>query len=96
MLQISLYQARPVQLICNMFDWNEALETWFNILTFPAREVCNLSSSHQTNNLSWQHTLPSKRNATLGSGAPMTPIWGQRRHRGKKLLAGVVSAISGH
>ena len=34
------------------------------------------------------NTLPSKRNATLGSGAPMTPI------SGKKLLKGGVSSIS--
>ncbi len=39
----------------------------------------------------WQilSTLPSKRNATLGSGATMTPIWGQRPHRGKMLWKGV-------
>ncbi len=41
-------------------------------------------------------TLPSKRNTTLGSGAPMTPIWGQLPHRGKQLLTGVVSPISSH
>ncbi len=40
------------------------------------------------------HTLPSKRNATLVSGASMTPIWGQRPHMDKKLLKGAVSSIS--
>ncbi len=40
-------------------------------------------------------TLPSKRNLTLGSGAPLTPIWGQRSQRGKKLLKGGVSSIYG-
>ncbi len=42
------------------------------------------------------YTLPSKRNATLVSEAPMTPILGQRPHRGKKLLKGAVSSISSH
>ncbi len=41
-------------------------------------------------------TLPSKRNATLGSEAPVTPILGQRPHRGKKLLTGIVSPIASH
>ncbi len=39
-------------------------------------------------------TLPSNSDATLCSGAPMTPIWGQRLHRGNKLLEGVVSQMS--
>ena len=34
--------------------------------------------------------------ATLGSGAPITRIWGQPPHRGKKLLAVVVSPILSH
>ncbi len=43
-----------------------------------------------------RNTLPSKRNTTLGSRAPLTPIWGQRPHGGKKLLTGVVSPILSH
>ncbi len=35
------------------------------------------------------NTLPSKRNATLGLGASLTPIWGQRPHGVNKLLTGV-------
>ncbi len=41
-------------------------------------------------------TLPSKRNATLGLGASLTPIWGQRPHGVKKLSTGVVSPILSH
>ncbi len=38
-----------------------------------------------------QYTLPSKRNATLGSGVLMTSIWCRRPCGDKALSAGVVS-----
>ncbi len=41
-------------------------------------------------------TLPFKRNATLGLGAFLTPIWGKAPHVVKKLLTGVVSPILSH
>ncbi len=62
---------------------------------FPAKILVLPHSGRGTSQL-LLYTLPSKRNATLGPGAPMTPIWGQRPHRGKKLLKGVVSSISSH
>ncbi len=37
--------------------------------------------------------LPSKRNATLGSGAPVPQEWGQQPHGGRILLAGVTAQV---
>ena len=42
------------------------------------------------------YTLPSKRNATLGSGAPTTLVQGQWPQGVKRLLAGVVSPVLSH
>ncbi len=44
----------------------------------------------------WANTLPSKRNATLGSGAPVPHKWGQWPQVGQILLAGVVPSNLSH
>ncbi len=37
--------------------------------------------------------LPPKRNATLGSGAPMTPVYGQQPQGLKRLLPRVINSL---
>ncbi len=80
-VKILLTGRRPVLVQVKMSLWN--------VLTYILTMNFNHSNKSWRTNI-WgfffcQHTLASKRNKTLGTGASLTPIWGQQPSGGQKI-----------